>query len=88
MTNPILGALNQNKLSSMAQQIAPIKQMMNTVRSAGNPDAMLSQMMASNPKFQQVQNFVQQYGGDAKAAFYALAEQQGVNPEQILSMLR
>ena len=83
--NPILGAVNQNRLSS---QIQPIKQMMAAVRSAGNPEAMLQQMMQSNPKFQQVQQFIQQYGGDPKAAFYALAEQQGVDPEQILSMLR
>ena len=83
--NPILGALNQNRLSS---QIQPIKQMMAAVRSAGNPEAMLNQMMQTNPKFRQVQQFIQQYGGDPKAAFYALAEQQGVDPEQILSMLR
>ena len=61
---------------------------MAAVRSAGNPEAMLQQMMQTNPKFQQVQQFIQQYGGDPKAAFYALAEQQGVDPEQILSMLR
>ena len=72
----------------MAQQIAPIKNMMQAVRSAGDPNAMLQQMMQSNPKMQKVQQIVQQYNGDPRAAFYALAQQNGVDPEQILGMLR
>lgn len=58
-------------------------------RAAGNPSAMIQTLLNSNPNFQSVMSFVnQQYGGNAKAAFYDLAKQKGVDPNQVLSMLR
>ena len=45
-------------------------------------------MAASNPSVRQCMDIVNQYGGDPKAAFYALAQQKGIDPEQILSQLR
>ena len=61
--------------------------MMNMVRSAGNPQAMLQSLAQQNPQMQQVMDLVNQ-AGDPKTAFYKMAEEKGVNPEQILSMLR
>lgn len=58
------------------------------VKAARNPQAMMQMMAQQNPKMQQVMNFVQQNGGDAKTAFYKLAEQQGVNPDDVLNMLK
>ena len=83
--NPMLSALNQNR---MAQNLQPIKNMMNMLRSAGNPQMMLQQMTAQNPQMRQVMDLVQQNGGNAKQAFYKLAEQKGVNPDEILNMLK
>lgn len=84
MRNPMLQALRSNPTNNLSQ----IKQMMNMVRSAGNPQAMLQSMVSSNPQMKQVMDMVNQYGGDPKAAFYKMAEEQGVDPEQVLSMLR
>ena len=81
----MLAGLNQSKLMQNASQI---KNVMNNLRSAGNPQMMLNQMMAQNPQIQQVQEYVKQNGGDAKAAFYAKAQELGVNPEEILNMLK
>lgn len=64
-----------------------VKQMMQTVKTAQNPNAVLNQMVMSNPQLKQVMDIVQQYGGDPQKAFYALAEQRGVNPQEILDML-
>ena len=69
-------------------QIAQVKQMLNTVRSAGNPQAMLNQLIQNNPQMRQVMDIVNQNGGDPKKAFYAMAQQKGVNPDDILSMLK
>ena len=85
MSNPMLRALNQTRLSG---QIAPIRQMMQTVRNAGNPQAMLAQMMQKNPHVAQVMQLVQQSGGDAKAAFYQAAQNLGVNGDEIINMLK
>ena len=71
----------------MATQMAPIKNLMNTVRFAKNPQAMLSQLMQRNPQFQQISQLIQKANGDPQKAFYALAEEQGVDPNQILTMI-
>lgn len=81
----MLSALSQSRMLS---QIAPIKNAMNMVRSAGNPQMMLNQMLANNPNYQQVQQLIQQSGGDPQKAFYSLANQMGVDPNQILNSLK
>ena len=66
----------------------PMANIMNTIRmvkSASNPAAVVQNMAAQNP---QVQQAIRMAGGDPKAAFYALARQKGVNPDDILNMLR
>ena len=72
----------------MSQNIGQIKGMMNTLRNAGNPQMMLNQMMSQNPQIKEVMDYVSQNGGDAKSAFYKLAEEKGVNPDDILGMLK
>ena len=71
----------------MMQTLSPIKQMMNTLKSAGNPQMMLNQMMSQNPQLKQVMTYVQQNGGDAKTAFYKLVQEKGVDPNEILRQL-
>lgn len=83
--NPMLQSLNQSRLS---QNLTPIKNMMSMIKNAGNPQMMLQQMMSQNPQIQQVMQYVKDNGGNAKTAFYKLAEQKGVNPEEILQMLK
>ena len=85
MQNPMLQALKSSPINNNLNQI---KQMMNMVKSAGNPQAMLQSMAQSNPQMKQVLNFIGQSGGDPKTAFYKMAEEKGVDPEEILSMLR
>lgn len=75
---------NPNILNNLQQ----IKGMMNLVQGANNPTAMMESMISQNPRLKEVMEFVNQNGGDAKAAFYAMAKQKGVDPEQILSLLR
>ena len=72
----------------MSQALGPIKQMMNMVRSAGNPQAALSQLAMNNPQLRQVMDIVQKHGGDPMTAFRAEAEARGVDPEEILSMFK
>ena len=78
---PILQQLAKNQMN-------PIKQMMNMVKMSNNPQAMISQMMVQNPQMQQVMQIVQQHGGDPMAAFRAEAEKRGMDPQEILDMLK
>ena len=72
----------------MMGRIQPLKAAYNAVRNAQNPQAALAQMMQGNPQMQQLTQLIQNAGGDPQKAFYALAQQSGIDPEQILSMLR
>ncbi len=68
--------------------IGQIKQIMDVCKTANDPQAMLCTMAKQNPQVKWVLDLVQQSGGDPKTAFYKLAEQKGVNPEDILNALR
>ena len=68
--------------------LGQIRQMMDAVRSSGNPSAMISQLAQGSPQLRSVLQLVQQAGGDPKKAFYDLAQQKGVDPDEILGMLR
>ena len=84
---PILQMLGQNMSPSPAAaqpQLSQIKQMISTMRSAGNPQALMQQMLQQrSPQLQQAMDLVQRHGGDAKAAFRELAGQKGLSPEEI-----
>ena len=82
MLNPLIQIAKSNPM------MGQIKQMMGMINSAGNPQAMMNQMLTSNPQFKQVMDLINQSGGDPKRAFYALAEQKGVDPNDILSMMK
>lgn len=83
--NPILQNIMSNKLM---QAVGPVKQIMGTVQAAGNPALALQQMASSNPMIQQAMQLVQQSGGDGKAAFEKLAKENGIDPNQIMQMLK
>ena len=58
------------------------------LQSSGNPQAMISQLMQSNPQMGQVFELIKDAGNDPKRAFYALAEKTGVDPNMILDQLK
>ena len=79
---------NGSLLNSNLQQIKQIKQAFNTLKTAKNPNMLLQQMIQNNPNIKGVMNYINQNGGDAKAAFYKMAEERGINPNQIIKMLQ
>ena len=65
-----------------------LSQMIGMVQAANNPMQAVNQMAANDPRMQQVMEIVNQNGGDAKAAFYNMARQRGVDPNAILNQLK
>ena len=82
----IPGILKQ--LASTNPMMGKIKQMMGMLNTAQNPQAMMNQLMANNPNMKQAIDLIKQSGGDPQKAFCALAEQKGVDPQEILNMLQ
>lgn len=65
-----------------------VRQMISMLKGTANPQALLNQLIQTNPNMKQVMEIVQQYGGDANKAFYALAKEKGIDPQQILDLLK
>lgn len=76
------------QLAKSNPKMQQIKQMMNTVGNVQNPSAMLNQMMSNNPQLKQVMDLVKECGGDPKTAFYLMADKMGVDPQEILNMMK
>ena len=79
--NPIIQALSQGNMSRIGQA----RQMAQMLKTSSNPQAMVNQLVNKNP---QIQRIIQQYGGDPKTAFYKYAEANGINPDEVLNMLK
>ena len=44
--------------------------------------------MQNTPAMKQVNEYIKANGGDAQAAFYKLAKEKGVDPQEILNQIR
>ena len=66
------------------QNMQNIKNMIGMLR-GGDPQAIVNTAMQNNPQLRQI---LQQYNGDAKQAFYGIARQNGIDPDEILGMLK
>ena len=70
----------QNTPLSQTPQLGQLRQMIGMIKSAGNPQALLEQMMQQrSPQLAQALDYVKQHGGDAKTACEALAKEKGIN---------
>ena len=61
------------------------RQIIQTIKGFNNPEAAVSRIMSQNPK---VREIIDQYGGDPKTAFYKYAEANGVNPDEIINLMK
>lgn len=73
---------------SLPNNIGQIKQMMNLFRGTNNPQQLLMNMAKQNPQIQNIMNIVQNTGKSPKDLFYQMAQQKGVNPDDILNALK
>ena len=81
----ILQQLGRNNMAQLAQ---PVRQMMSLVRTAQNPQAALNQLIMQNPQMKQVMDIVQKHGGDPMVALREEAKAAGINPDEIMGMLK
>ena len=82
---PILQQLGK---SNMMQMLKPVKRMMDMVRTAQNPMLALNQLATSNPLLKKAMDLTQQYGGDSMKALEETAKQMGIDPNEIIKMLK
>lgn len=76
------------QLAGANPQLNQIRNLMGMLRGAQDPNALLLQLAQQNPQLKQVLDLVRQHGGDPMAALRAEAQARGVDPEQILGLLK
>lgn len=80
----ILQQLGQTEPAGAAQ----IRQTINVLRGLRDPGAAMSAAMAGNPAMRQVQSYISANGGDARTAFYKLAQEKGIDPNEIIKLFQ
>ena len=69
---------------SQMPQIGQLRQMIGMIRNAGDPQALLNQMMQQrSPQLMQAIDYVKQHGGDPKAACESLAKEKGISLQDL-----
>ena len=75
---------SQHQLPQNNQQINQLQQTFQKIKAMSNPMGYIQNI----PGMSDVLSLVNQKGGNAKQLFYSLAQQKGVDPEQILNMFK
>ena len=87
--NKLYQEINGNQITrNLSSSVKTIKQLANAVQMAQNPQLMLQNIINQNPQMRNVMQLVNNSGKSPKDLFYAMAQQQGVDPELILKELR
>ena len=61
-------------------QLGQLRQMIGMIKNAGDPQALFRQMIQqNNPALSQAMDYINQHGGDPKAACEALAQEKGID---------
>ena len=84
MANPFKQGFQPTQQSG--ENLAPIKNMMQMINGAQNPQAALNMLMQKNPQMAQVMQLIQ--GRNPQEVFYAMCKERGVDPNTILNQLK
>ena len=57
------------------------------VKNSNNPQAAMQQLVNSNPQFKQFMDIINS-SGDPQKLFYAMAQKQGADPNEIFELLK
>ena len=80
--------LNQSQLSRNNNNNGGLQQIINMVSHSNNPMQLMQTMAQSNPQLQSILNLIQTSQKSPKDLFFEMAQQRGVDPQQILQMLQ
>lgn len=89
MANPIMEMLRKKSpVSQQPSQNNGLVQAYKMLSSMQNPNAAIQTLMQRNPMMQQAMQLINSSNMSPKDLFYSMAQQQGVDPEQILNMFK
>ena len=66
----------------------PMLNLFKQMKGAKNPNELMMAMVKQNPQFNQIMQMANQSGKTYKDLFYEMANKQGIDPDEILNILR
>lgn len=66
----------------------PMVQALNMLKNSNNPSQLVSTLIQNNPQYKSVVDVINSHNGDAKSAFYDLAKEKGVNPDDLVNEIK
>ena len=89
MANPIMEMLRKKSpVNQQPNQNNGLVQAYKMLSSMQDPNAAIQALIQKNPMMQQAMQLINSSNMSAKDLFYSMAQQQGVDPEQILNMFK
>ena len=85
--NSLYQQLNPTR-APLPSNLSNIKQMMNMFKSAQNPQQMMATLTQNNPQMKDVMTLIQNSNMTPKDLFYKMAQQKGVNPDEVIKALQ
>ena len=87
MNQPVNPQINSSGFQAPSN-FSQIKGFMELLKSGGNVQQLVQNAIMNNSQYGEVMKYVNQHGGDPKAAFYAMAKEKGIDPNTIIDMLK
>lgn len=87
--NPLFkgnGPANMNQSALNPQAVNTVKGMLQNLRSVQNPEKVIQSLAGKNPLLNNVMRMVG--GRDPKQVFFEECQRQGIDPNEIINMLR
>ena len=87
MSNPFFNQpMHSGAPAINPQAVSTVKGMINNLRGVQNPDAVIQMLSSKNPLLGNVMRMVG--GRDPKQVFFAECQRQGIDPNEIINMLK
>ena len=83
MANTILNNLTSQQLTNN-----PMLNLLKQMRGAKNPNDLIVTLASQNPQMREVLKMVNQSNKTPKELFYEMAQQKGVDPNEILNLIK
>lgn len=87
-SNPILAALDQSSHTNSTTNQNPMAAQMHQaidIASGGDPKSTLQNLLSQNPQMNQISSLLQACNGNYEQAVRALAQQRGIDVNQLIS---
>jgi hypothetical protein len=78
----------QPQSNANTDMLQSVKQLASAIKNTENPNAILQAAANQNPQIAQVMSMVNGSGMNAKQLFMMAAQQRGIDPNQIVNMLK